>query len=62
LKSARHGSDSEAPGLRVVCASVIGVWVEPGPAWPASSPAMTRISAPPSGEDSKATLAPRMSW
>jgi hypothetical protein len=62
LKSAGQGSVSDAPGLIVACTSTIGVWVTPGPAWPATSPAMTRSSAPPSDEASSATLSPRMSW
>ncbi len=32
---------------------MMGVRVEPGPRWPATSPAMTRSSAPPSSEDSR---------
>src|SRR6266487_4556829 len=61
LKSARHGSRNCAPGARVPCSSAIGVWVMPGPSWPATSPAITRSSAPPSDELSSDTARPRMS-
>jgi hypothetical protein len=46
----------------VACTSVIGLYVLPGPAWPSTSPAITRISVPPSGELSSATFFPVMSW
>ena len=40
-----------APGATVAWATVIGVCVEPGPALPSISPAMMRISAPPSADE-----------
>src|SRR5437764_867545 len=46
----------------VACATAIGVWVMPGPLWPARSPAMTRSNAPPSADESSATSPARMSW
>ncbi|CAM5425528.1 hypothetical protein STANM309S_00188 [Streptomyces tanashiensis] len=49
LKSSRQGRVISAPGASVAWIIVMGVWVMPGPAWPSSSPAMTRRSAPPSG-------------
>ncbi len=41
---------------------VIGVWVLPGPVCPSTSPAMTRISAPPSGEESSVTSPGSRFW
>ena len=41
---------------------VIGVCVEPGPLKPATSPAITRNSAPPSFEDSNTTSEALKSW
>ncbi len=35
--------------------NAMGEWVEPGPLTPASSPAMTRTSEPPSGDARRAT-------
>jgi hypothetical protein len=51
-----------APGASVACTSVMGVYVEPGPACPPTSPAITRTSAPPSCDRSSATLPAEMSW
>ena len=52
-----HGSTTRSPGLTVMCVIAIGVWVTPGPEPPPTSPAMTRISAPPSADESSADLA-----
>ena len=58
----RHGRPSRAPGATVAWATVIGVWVEPGPRWPATSPAISRTRAPPSAEDSSVTWSPSRFW
>ena len=46
----------------VVCANVIGVWVEPGPVSPPTSPAMMRTNAPPSSDDNSLTSPPSIAW
>ena len=39
-------SSSSDPGVIEACIKEMGVWVEPGPAMPAKSPAITRTRAP----------------
>ena len=49
LKLGFHGSDSRSPAWIDAWMMVIGVWVEPGPTCPSTSPAITRMIAPASG-------------
>ena len=46
----------------VACATTIGVCVEPGPRNPATSPAMSRSRAPPSGDDTSVTSSASRFW
>ena len=65
-----EGVERRVPGQRragrrapsVAWAIVIGVWVPPGPTWPAMSPAMRRTSAPPSGDDSSTDSSASRFW